>query len=42
MSTACERPQMGEGVRPMWTQVDRGAVKNLIFCGRHKWMTPNY
>ena len=26
----------------MWTHVDRGVggVKNL-FCGRHKWMTPN-
>src|SRR6218665_3764930 len=30
----------GGGVRPMWTG-GRG-VKNLIFCGRHKWMTPYY
>ena len=28
------------GVRPTWTHVDRGGVKNLIFCGRHKWMAP--
>src|SRR6218665_800234 len=41
MSIACGRPQGGEGVRPMWTHVDRGeGVKNLIFCGRHKWITP--
>src|SRR6218665_990218 len=43
MSTACGvcgRPQGVEGVRPMWTHVDRGeGVKNLIFFyGRHKWM----
>ena len=26
----------------MWTHVDRGrGVKNVIFCGRHKWMAPN-
>jgi len=29
----------GEGVRPMWTEGSR--VKNVIFCGRHKWMAPN-
>src|SRR6218665_498026 len=42
MSTACGRPQGARGVRPIWTHVDRGEgwVKNLIFCGRHKWMTP--
>jgi len=28
MSTACGRPQGGRG------------GQNLIFCGRHKWMTP--
>src|SRR6218665_1219008 len=39
MSTACGCPQGVEEVRPMWTHVDRGeGVKNLIFCGRHKWM----
>src|SRR6218665_3922197 len=28
----------------MWTHVDRGrGGKNVIFfCGRHKWMAPNY
>src|SRR6218665_223991 len=26
----------------MWRFVDRGrGVKNVIFCGRHKWMAPN-
>src|SRR6218665_1972409 len=40
MSTACGRPQGMEG-GPMWTHVNRGeGVKNLIFCGRHKWMVP--
>jgi len=25
----------------MWTHVGRGGgVKNPIFCGHHKWMTP--
>jgi len=35
----------GEGVKLMWTHVDRGTeggVKDLIFSGRHKWMTPNH
>ena len=39
MSTACGRPQ-GEGVRSMWTHVDRGrGAQKPDFCGRHKWMT---
>jgi len=40
---ACVRPQGGkEVVRLMWMHVDRGeGVKDPIFCGRHKWMTPN-
>src|SRR6218665_1507229 len=40
MSTACGRPKGGLLllVRPMWTG---GGVKNLVFCGRHKWMTPS-
>src|SRR6218665_2588368 len=25
--------------RPVWTE-GRGGVRNLIFCGRHKWMAP--
>ena len=36
MSTVCGRPQGGEGDP---AHVDRG-VKNVIFCGRHKWMAP--
>jgi len=37
MSTACERPQVGRGP----ALVDRReGVKNLIFCGHHKWMAP--
>jgi len=32
MSTECGRPQ-GGGVLLKWMH-----VKNLIFCGRHKWM----
>src|SRR6218665_3128335 len=41
MSTVCIRPQGGRGSGPcgrMWTG-GRG-VKNVIFCGRHKWMAP--
>src|SRR6218665_294299 len=41
MSTVCGRPQGGgeSGTRGrMWTG-ERG-VKNVIFCGRHKWMAP--
>src|SRR6218665_313396 len=39
MSTVCGRPQ-GEGVRPMWTHVDRGrGSKTRLFCGRHNGMT---
>src|SRR6218665_896084 len=34
----------GEGglaVWHMWTHVDRGrGVRNLIFCGRYKWISP--
>src|SRR6218665_1906508 len=41
MSTVCGRPQGKRGVRPMWTHVERGrGVKNVVFCGRHKWMAP--
>src|SRR6218665_3708151 len=41
MLTACGRPQGGV-VRLIWTHVNRGGeFKNLISCGRHKWMTPN-
>src|SRR6218665_3976674 len=43
MSTASGRPQGGRRVRLMWTHVDKGRrVKNLIFCGHHKWMAPNF
>ena len=37
MSTACGRPQGGEGL----AHVDRGRVKNPIFFGHQKWMVPN-
>jgi len=38
MSAACGRPQGGSPAH-----VDRGeeGVKNLIFCGHHKWIAPN-
>ena len=36
ISTASRRPQEGGGSGPC----GRG-VKNLIFCGRHKWMAPD-
>src|SRR6218665_1587867 len=37
----CVDVHKGEGVRPMWTHVDRGrGVKNVIICGLHKWMAP--
>jgi len=29
------RPQ---GVKTMWTHVDRGRVKTRFSCGRRKWM----
>jgi len=38
MSTACGRPQGGEGVRLMWT--GEGGQKH-DFCRCHKWMAPN-
>ena len=34
MSTVCGRPQGGFG------SCGQGGVKNLTFCGRHKWMAP--
>jgi len=44
MSTAYGRPQRGEGVKLMWTHVDRwrGRQKSRFYCVRHKWMTPKY
>ena len=37
MSTMCDPPQgWGRGL----AHLDRGGVKDLIFCGRHKWMAP--
>jgi len=35
MCISCGRPQGGGGP----AHVDRG-IKNLIFCGCHKWMAP--
>ena len=44
MSTACGRRQGGRstvyGLSLMWPHVDRGGVKNIFSCRRHKWMTP--
>ena len=31
MSTACGRPQKGEGVRPMWMHVDMGGGRKPDF-----------
>jgi len=42
MSTACGRPQGGGG--PAHVDIcghGEGGVKNLIFCGCHKWMANN-
>ena len=42
MLISCGRPQGGE-VGPAHVDAcgqGRG-VKNVVFCGRHKWMTPN-
>src|SRR6218665_120452 len=39
MSTVCGRPQGGRGPAHV-DACGQGGVKNVIFCGRHKWMAP--
>jgi len=40
MSTACGRPQEGEGVRAHADACGQGESKTWIFCENRKWMAP--
>jgi len=41
MSTVCGRPQGGRWGPAHVDACGQGEVKNVIFCGHHKWMAPN-